>query len=168
MVSLQVSKRRNKQKIEIIIKAPDRLRSNSITSQQEIDPRFSLVDETKNKIKLVERDQSTLKPLDLTEESFITSQGTLIPKIPPRFGTASYETQDVLSIQEVKSQSNIQNIFLDHSSALLDQEGEALRAILESNELSRKELQFKTKLNEASLRTRSLRSRTKRVLSNPE
>lgn len=145
--------RKSKQKIDLKIQTPDRL----------IPPQEIIAnDASKNKIDVIEmakfeHDQSTLKPLDLTDESFLTNQGPLIFEMTPKFETISNE------IQEKKSQNSVQNILLEnHSSDLIDQEDDpdddkmkALRGILEKNELIRKELQFKTKLNEASLRVRN-------------
>ena len=111
-------------------------------------------------------DQSTLKPLDVSNESFMinkelsdTYQGT------PKFETITYsidqnnqftlkldQTQEEILEKKIPSTLEVSSLGDEN-----DEKAQALKAILEKNKTIRKAIQFQTKLSEAALKVKNAR-----------
>ena len=158
--------RKSKHKIGLKLQTPDRLAKSLDITPQELDPKSRVVgDSSEKRVTIIEpiqfeSDQTTLKPFDFTNESFIMKkESPVLSRRTPKFETIQSSLENPQNLSHLNDQTQ-EDILLNnpqtlgYSSASLNPENgdddakvEALRAILAKNEETRKVRQFQMVLN---------------------
>jgi len=148
--------RKSKHKTHIKLQAPDRLVKTLDITPQQIDSKSRASSD--NRVTIIEPvqfepDQTSLKPFDLTNESFIMKkESPAISHRTPKFETVQSSADNNQDLSQLNNQTQ-DDILLSNAFQNLNQENEesakieALRAILAKNEETRKVRQFQAMLN---------------------